>query len=226
MNDKMFVYDYYDNVIPLCKATKAHATNMLLLENNLVVLESLISGVASYLVANDDIDYNRFLYTFFNIPEISKTNTKFKKTKSVVDWRYSESNMTNFLLVENPNMEPVKSPIIDNLEGRINLIDTIYRRVPNWNVVDYQNILRDESSNEYTKLPRSFIDDMVDKKLCDIKINGYTILLSRPFLGDCKKTEYIGYRVINQTNDKIYLKFKQTEPIGNIYTYAAFLLID
>ena len=50
--------------------------------------------------------------------------------------------------------------------------------------------------------------------------------ISAMILGDLKKTEFVGYRLINEDtkNGKITLQFKQQEPTGNIYTYAAFMI--
>ena len=46
---------------------------------------------------------------------------------------------------------------------------------------------------------------MTDKKLCDLNINDNPVLISRPFLGDLKKTKYVGYRILEEDKDKIVL---------------------
>ena len=66
---------------------------------------------------------------------------------------------------------------------------------------------------------------MTNKKLCELNINDHSILISRPFLGDLKKTISVGYKVLYEDDVKMILKFKQSEEIGNIYTIAAFLIV-
>lgn len=219
--NKIVNNDYHKIIIPLCRLLKAHATNALLLPNNVILMQSIIPGIRSYMISNRDIDYSRFLYSYISIPSLSKINTKFKKTKSSIDWK--TSNGVNYLVVSNnDDTDPCEVPIINNPNSVANIIDATYNNIPGWKD-EYPEVLIDESDSEYIKLPDSFIKDMTDKKLCDLNINDNPILISRPFLGDLKKTKYVGYRILEEDKDKIVLKFKQVEELGNIYTYSAFL---
>jgi hypothetical protein len=227
MSDKLFnkniISSYSSSVIPVCRLLKAHATNIMLLPENKILMQPSLNGVRNYMIAKPKVDYSNFVYTYFTIPEISKTNTKFRKTKSEIDWEINDG--TNYLVVKNEEMEPCKSPIINNPNAIKDVINATYKNLPNWDNSNIQNIICDESSSDYNQLSDSFISDMSNKKLCEIKVNGNSILISRPFLGDLKKTEYVGYRIIDEDDSRIVLKFKQVEDLGNIYTYAAFLII-
>ena len=217
--NKELVNNYASTIIPLCRLLKFHATNIMLLPNRLILLQPVISGVRNYMIVNPNVDYSRYLYSYMSIAEISKVNTKFRKTKSEIDWGFN--NGTNYLIVKNEDEEPCKSPIIHNPDAVRDIINGTYQNLPNWN--GDKDHLIDESSSNYTELPSSFIADMLDKKLCELNINGNTALVSKPFLGDLKKTTYVGYKVIDETESSIYVKFKQVEDLGSIYTYAAFL---
>ena len=223
MDDKILISNYHSTIIPICRLLKSHASNIMLLPNNIILLQPLMNGIRNYMVANNKVNYSNFMYTYFSIPEISKVNTKFKKTKSKIDWEID--NGTNYLVVKNEDMDPCKSPIINNPSAIIDVFNGTYKNIPDWENYDYDVLLSDESNSMYTTLPESFIEDMISKKLCELNINGHSILLSRPFLGELKKTTYIGYRVIYEDDMKIVIKFKQTEELGNIYTYAAFLIV-
>ena len=221
--NKSLISNYASSIIPLCRLLKSHATNIMLLPEKLVLLQPSLAGIRNYMIVNSKVDYSNFIYTYFSLSEISKVNTKFRKTKSEIDWELMKG--TNYLVVKNDDMEPCKSPIINNPAAIVDTLTGTYQNIPNWDEKQFQNILCDEHSSNYTKLPESFIEDMVNKKLCELSINGHSILLSRPFLGDLKKTTYVGYRIISEDDNKIVLKFKQCEELGNIYTYAAFLIV-
>ena len=219
--NKAIISAYSSTVIPVCKLLKPHATNIMLLPNNLVLMQASINGIRNYMVLNRDIDTSKFIYTYTSLIDISKINSKFRKTKSAITWEVNDG--TNYLVVANDDMEPFKTPVINNPATVADLLNATYKNIPNWSSNNICDILCDEPNLMYTKLPDKFIEDIVAKKLCDLTINGNTILISRPFLGDLKKTSYVGYRVISEIDGKIVIKFKQTEDIGNIYTYAAFL---
>lgn len=220
--NKTIIANYHSTIIPICKLLKSHATNIMLLPNNLILMQPSMNGIRNYMVCNHNVDYSNFMYTYFSISEISKVNTKFKKTKSEVEW--AVDNGTNYLIIKNEEMNPYKSPIINNPEAVADIINGTYQNLPDWNESNV-NLLKDDSDSEYISLPESFIEDMVNKRLCELVINGHSILLSRPFLGELKKTLSIRYKIVYEDDSKMILKFKQTEEIGNIYTYAAFLIV-
>lgn len=220
---KLVMINYHSNVLPICKLLKSHATNIMLLPNNIILMQPSMNGIRNYMIANNSIDYSNFIYTYFSIPDISKVNTKFKKTKSEIEWSVDDG--TNYLVIKNENMEPYKSPIINNPAAVADILNATYQNLPNWKSEELTDILCDEDNSLYNMLPESFIEDMNGKKLCELNINGHSILLSRPFLGDLKKTLSVGYRVLYEDDVKMILKFKQSEEIGNIYTIAAFLIV-
>ena len=221
--NKLIIANYHSTIIPICKLLKAHASNIMLLPENIILMQPLMTGIRSYMIANSNINYSNFIYTYFSIPEVSKANTKFKKTKSEIEWE--NNNGTNHLIIKNEDMEPCKSPIINNPASVADILAGTYQNIPNWDGNNVKELLCDEKDSEYTILSKSFIDDMVNKKLCELIINGHSILVSRPFLGELKKTISVGYKVIYEDDTKMILKFKQTEELGNIYTFAAFLII-
>ena len=220
---KTIVSNYHSTVIPLCRLMKQHATNIMLLPDNKILMQSLITGIRSYMILNKEYDYSNFLYSFLSIPEISKINTKFRKTKSEIEW--DTNNGVNYLVVKNPDMDPCKVPIINNSDAINDIISATYNNIPDWDSSNIDEFICEESSAEYNKLSEDFIENMLDKKLCEISVNGKSILLARPFLGDLKKTSFIGYRIVSEEDNKLILKFKQIEDLGSIYTYAAFLTI-
>lgn len=221
---KTILSNYSASVIPICRLLKAHATNIMLLSENCILMQPIISGIRNYMIVNPKIDYSTFMNAFISIPEISKVNTGFRKTKSEISWL--SENGTNYLTIKNDGMDLYKTPIINHPESVEDILTGTYQNIPNWSPISYGNhsqVLFDESPSVYTMLPLSFIDDMVDKKLCQLTIDDRVILISRPFLGDLKKTKSVGYRIIEKDENKMVLKFRQEEELGNIYTYAAFL---
>ena len=221
--NKVIVSNYHSTIIPICKLLKAHASNIMLLPDNLILMQPLMTGIRSYMIAKHKIDYSNFIYTYFSLPEISKVNTKFKKTKSEIEW--DTDNGTNYLIIKNDEMDPCKSPVINNPASVADILAGTYQNIPNYDNLSLKELLCDENDSEYEFLPESIIDDMISKKLCELIINGHTILLSRPFLGELKKTLSVGYKVVHEDESKIILKFKQVEELGNIYTFAAFLIV-
>ena len=220
--DKVINNEYASSALKLCKFLKAHATNILLLPDGKILLQPVINGIRNYMIVNPKIDYSNFIYTYFSLSEISKYHSSFRKTKSKIYWE-TEKGIT-YLIIENEDEEPYKSPIMSNPEALSSLLNATYKTIPDWNgSQSFNEILSDEPSSQYTDLGREFLDDMVNKKLCELKVHGQSILVSRPFLGDLKKTEWVGYRLVEEDDTRIVLKFKQVEELGNIYTYAAFL---
>ena len=187
-------------------------------------MQPILSGIRSYMIANQNIDYSAFVYTYLTLPEIAKANTKFRKTKSEIYWETDKG--VQYLVVNNSDSEPVKSPVFTKPDTLDDLIGTSYKNIPNWDC-DINTLVNDRLVDEpdsfYIELGQSFIDDMTNKKLCEIKIKDTAILVSRPFMGDMKKTTFAGYRVVDEDESRFVVKFKQSEKLGNIYTYAAFL---
>lgn len=227
MNDKMekeLIKSYHSTIIPVCRLLKAHSTNAFLLPNGLIALYPPVgmSGVRNYMVLNKEYleDYSKFVYTFFSIPSISKINTKFKKTKSTIDWETSKEGQS-FLVVANDEENLWKSPIIANEDTIKEVLESLYGDSP---LFDIHNT---EEFNEFDEIRNcdEFISDMLDKKLCQINVRDNPILLARPFLGDLKKTKEVRYKVVKETEETITLKFAQVEEMGIIYTYASFLKI-
>lgn len=212
---------YGSTVIDICKLVKPHASNILLLSNNKVLMQPMIAGIRNYMILNSNVDYSTFIYTYFTISEISKANTKFRKTKSEISWETDKG--TEYLVVKNDDMEPVKSLVMTDQSAVNSLFAATYNRIPDIDNPTIDNVIIDEPNSMYIDLGTSFIDDMVNKKLCEIRINNQSILISRPFLGDLKKTQWVGYRVVDEDDFRLVIKFKQVEKIGSIYTYAAFL---
>ena len=225
MIDKMqkeLIKSYHSTIIPLCRLLKAHSTNAFLLPKGLIALYPPVgmSGVRNYMVLNKEYlyDYSKFVYTFFSIPSISKINTKFKKTKSTIDWETSKEGQS-FLVVANDEENLWKSPILANDDTVKEVLESLYGDSP---LFDIHNT---EDFDEFEEIPNceEFISDMLDKKLCQITVRNNPILLARPFLGDLKKTKEVRYKVVKETDETITLKFAQVEEMGTIYTYASFL---
>ena len=89
-------------------------------------------------------------------------------------------------------------------------------------------MLADEPDAMYTPTWPTMPAEMRDRKLCELDVDGYRVLMSRPFMGDLKNTQSISYRVLAIEDDyhgRIFLKFKQVESIGNIYHFAAFMKV-
>ena len=225
MNEKTLTKNinniYGSTVIDICKLLKPHATNILLLSDNKILMQPTIAGIRNYMILNSAIDYSIFIYTYFTLTEISKANTKFRKTKSQISWETEKG--VEYLIVKNDDMDPVKSLVMSDRSAIDSLFAATYTNLPNIDTPSIDNILIDEPNSSYVDLGQSFINDMVNKKLCEIHIGEQSILISRPFLGDLKKTQWVGYRVVDEDDSRMVLKFKQEEKLGNIYTYAAFL---
>ena len=225
MNEKVLLKNinncYGSTIIDICKLMKPHATNILLLPNNKLLMQPIIPGIRSYMILNSEIDYSPFMFTYFTLSEISKANTKFRKTKSEISWETEKG--TEYLVVSNADMDPVKSLVMTDQSAVHSLFAATYSRIPNVDNPTIENVIDDDPNSMYIDLGSAFIDDMVNKKLCEIRINNQSILISRPFLGDLKKTQWVGYRVVDEDDFRLVVKFKQVEKIGSIYTYAAFL---
>ena len=99
---KTIITNYHSSVLPICKLLKSHATNIMLLPNNIVLMQPVMSGIRNFMIVNNKVDYSNFIYTYFSIPDISKVNTKFKKTKSEIEWLVD--NGTNYLVIKNEDI--------------------------------------------------------------------------------------------------------------------------
>ena len=148
----------YSNVIAICRLLKPHATNIMLMEDGKILMQPVIPGIRNYMVCNTDIDYTPFIHTYFSLPMISGINTKFKKTKSDIDWNVKDG--TKYLVIENPDMEPYETPIMSNDRGRQNLITATYNKVPGWEDIG-EDILCSEPDSEYIELPNEIIERML-----------------------------------------------------------------
>lgn len=214
----------YQEVINVCRMVKSHATNALLLENGLVVLQPIIPEIANYAILNDPMAYPRFCRMYINLGEIAPVNTKFKKTLSSIQWNAQDGIAT--VTISNQDMEPYSVYLFTEGYMVDSVLDTAYSRVPGWGDIR-QGILVDEPDDIYVSA-EGLAADLAAKKMCKLVVNGNQIMISRPFLGDTKSTELVLYRLIHEDpddNGKIILKFKQKEKYGNIYTYACFLKI-
>lgn len=220
MIDKALAKSYSD-VIALCKLLKPHATNMMLLDDGLVLLQPTIPGIRNYMISN--LDFSVFQNTFFNLATVSSINSKFKKTKSDIDW--VEEDSTRYLVISNPEAEPYKIPIFNNERTISELLNDTYSNIPKWNLKKDLVLVDDIDTEDYFSLGEDFITSMNNKELCEINIFGNPIYLSRPFLGSLKKTRKVGIRVVDESDTSVTYKFCQQEELGNIYTYAAFMKI-
>lgn len=220
---KNIISSYHSTIIPICRLLKPHATNIMLLPENIILMQPAMNTVRSFMVLNQDIDFFPFLYTYFSIPEVSKINTKFKKTKSTIDWKLKDG--VNYLVIKNEDMDEYETPIINNPAAVADIINATYTNLPNWSSMTFNRDYLNDESSKYSELPNDFLDDMKNKKLCEIEANGHTILLARPFLGDLKNTSSVEYMVVYEDDFKITLKFRQRESLGDIYTYASFLIV-
>ena len=214
----------YTDVIAVCKLLRTHATNALLLDNGVIAMQPIIDGIRNYMVLHDSYAYPRFRKLYMNLGEIAAVNTKFKKTRSSIQW-YSHEGAT-YIEIKNEDQDPYRVYVLTNPSVVEGLLDQIYKRVPYWSDCR-QAILSDEPDEMYTSC-EGLAYDLFDKKMCRIVVNGNQLMFSKPFLGDTKNTELISYRVVSEDPDpdgRITVKFKQKEKLGNIYTYASFLKI-
>lgn len=211
----------YQRVIEMSRLLKSHATNALLLPGDLVILEPIIPTVRSYFIPYKPIP-KEFVYLYLNLSTISKVNSKFKKTMSILEWIAKDD--TSYMQIRNPEQDPYDIYIIDHKETIKDMISELYSRVPPFDTPMIEKLV-DEPDELYTRCD-GLAGELADKKLCTVIANNYPMIISKPFLGDTKKTNAIMYRVIQEDfgpTGKIYVKFKQKEAIGNIYTYAAFM---
>ena len=217
----------YQNVIDICKLLKPHATTALLVENGLVITQPIIEGIRNYMILDNPAAYPRFNNLYINVSEIASYHTKFKKTMTDIDWE--SSNGETFMVLTNPDMDPYRVHILTDTETIEDLINREYQSVPGWKE-DPASILTNDPDEMFTKLPDDIPLNLSLKRMCEISVGGhqYRIMISRPFLGDTKNTQWLGYRVIAEDageKGRITLKFKQKEKLGNIFTYASFLKI-
>ena len=209
----------FSKFVKLTKKLKSHATNLCLLDNGLVLLQSIIPGVKAYATVDVDGDeyWHGMKYLYIGIVQFNEELANFSKSSSEILWKIKD-NMT-YLVLSNKDESKFEYPILDKEEVRKDLIQSTYGSIPDWD--DSQ--LEDEVDDIYINLGPDFIKAMVEKNLCEIPVVDTSIFISRPFLGDLKNTSYLGYRIYKNYDDKIILKFKQKEDLCTIYTYAAFI---
>ena len=223
--NKEKIVDYYNNIIPLCKLLKSHATNIMLLKNNLVLIHPLMKGVRSYMIINDNkINYDYYTNSLIGLVDITSVNTKFRKTKSGVYGSVGSEPDTYSIIVAASEDNFIEIPVYTNDATINSVINATYISLPHWNFSDKDEILSDDISG-FTRIPTSVIYDMNEKRLCEVVIDDYIVLLSKPFLGNLKDTTALYYKIVDETDDKICVKFRQEEELGNIYTYAAFIKV-
>ena len=211
----------YSHVIDICRMLKSHGTTAVLLDNGLVVMEPIIENIRNYAILHTGSLFPRFRKLYINLGEISSVNAKFKKTMSGIRWRTSGDLPCMEIL--NKDQEPYQIFILQYLEE---FLDRTYEKIPGWSEIR-QGVLCDEPDDLYTPC-EGLAYDLSEKKMCRVIANGNQLMFSKPFLGDTKNTQIIGFRVIKEDpgpEGKITVKFKQKEKLGNIYTYASFLKI-
>ena len=222
----------YSKVIDLCKKLKPHATNIALFENY-IYMDSAIDGVIAFCVPN--VDYSRFVNLYYDMSQISDFHREFKVTKSCLEYEKDE-NGQYFLVINNEkDDEPHRVLLLNNN-------DTIHQM----EIDRYQVILKLEGVSTIEELMKKlqypsekvqYIDEiierMVNKQLCEIHLTDedgvdYPILISKPFLGDLKKTKHVTIELIQKSTEEnpyFIVRFRQAEEWGDVYTYAGFLKI-
>lgn len=232
MIDKKLANQYGD-VIAICKALKPHATNLLFTDSEgHVMLQPTLSGILNWAKLRDDeVEISSFVHTYMNIPEATSANTKFRKTKSDIDWIVKEGE--RYLVVKNPDGPDLEQPVITSYQSRDAFYQKIYKKLLNDNHYEGVLPLQDIPDGYFEELPMELCDMMVGKKLCEVTVGGHSFYMSRPFLGDLKKTEWLGACLIyirepdaGEVTRKAFVYFKQREPLMEIYTYGAFLILE
>ena len=231
MIDKKLANQYGD-VIAICKALKPHATNLLFTDcEGHVMLQPILGGILNWAkLRTDEVDISQFVHTYMNIPEATSVNTKFRKTKSDIDWIVKDGQ--RFLAITNPDGTSMEQPIISDFNSRDRFYQKIYKKILN---PQFEGILplTDIPDGYFDELPLELCTQMVGKKMCEVSASGHSFYISRPLLGDLKKTEWLGVRLIyirepeeGECARKAFVFFKQREPLMEIYTYGAFLVLE
>lgn len=226
MIDKKLANEY-GMLANVCKCLKPHASLALFLDDHVIALESHQDMMLCYAVAAPDVHYDSFVHTLHNIIKNTSYNTKYRKTKSDISWTMHDGK--RYVTITNPNMDPLDIPIVNQVPVRERYFATIYGRIYELGLEDFW--LKDLPDSMFTQIPQQFIDDMNDKKMCTLNFGpGRTSIVSRPFLGDLKKTEYLGYTMLdeddpNLDSPRFRVLFKQREAYCDIYTLAAFLIL-
>lgn len=211
---------------PLIKGTRSMASNLLYLSNGLVILQPYVQKTKSYMIINPEYVNPRFNNHYFHVPKFSSALSKFKKTKSECSW-VSTDGQPWFRILNPDAEEPCDTYIMKSNEEVAYFLNDEFQRIPGW-ASERMNMLQDESDALYTPTDPDLPKDMRERRLCELDVDGYLVLISRPFMGDLKNTEAILYRVLDiesSPHGRIFLKFKQKEPIGNIYSFAAFMKV-
>lgn len=217
----------YGCLANVCKCLKPHAALAMFLEDRVIALESHQDMMLCYAVAAPDMQYDSFVYTLHNIIKNTSYNTKFRKTKSDIDWTMRD--MKRYVTITNPGMNPLDIPIINTKSVRAQYLSSIYGRIHELDLDDFW--LKDLPDSMFTQISQEFIDTINDKKLGELHFApGREAIVSRPFLGDLKKTEYLGYTLLDEDaptvdSPRFRVLFKQREAYCDIYTLCAFLII-
>lgn len=227
MVDKLF-NKRYNEVIAIEKELRKFATNMFLLPNGVIALESSLIGSVRF--AKTHIPYDEFMYAYYAIESVHPYHSKFKVTKSELsvetrdidtfikirnaDDKYSEYDV----LILNPsNIQSTLRKIYERLLVHLN--------IPNVDNVDvFKFLLRETEEPEGVYLPKNVIDKVIcDKKSAPIELFGQTMFLARELFGYTNRTEDICARKVCEDAKSIIVCFKQLHSIGSIYTYARFM---
>ena len=212
----------YTQVIKMARFLKPFATNLIINNSSIIWMQPKVEGCIQYFIPGN-FDFPNFRGLMMNIWEASRYHSKFKKSLSELSWEKDDSDQI-YLIIKNQEMNEYRIPVISDNRQFESLLVSIYSKIPGWKS-DPENHLIQEPDYNFIESEPELAYNLAEKKQCSIDVDGTTIYFSRPFLGDTKKTYWIGYRVIYSDDKKVILKFKQREDLGNVYTYAAFLRI-
>lgn len=232
----------YTNMIELCKKLKPHATN-LMVQKNYVLMMPIVTWVRNFCVLTDDtIDVEscrRYHHLLYDLSQSSEIHKHFKVTKTDLDWIKENDDVYLQLTFNSDELEDNvrKIPLMTNENAISELEHSTYGKILSYEncktMEELINKLNHESDSNYHDFPEHDIERIKKKLICveDVIADsgiGYRIIVSRPFLGELKNTEWVKYKVIQEpttTNQMFIVRFIQKEPFGYIYTYAAFLYI-
>lgn len=226
MVDQSLNKEFSNKIGPLIKGTRAIASNLMYLSNGLTIIQPMVQKSKSYAIIKPEYQSDLFNRHYFNVPRTSLMLSKFKKTKSECSWiNFDEQS---FFRILNPDSnEPLDTYVMKSDQEVEYFLDDEFKKVPGWNELGV-SMLIDEPDSEFMPTDPNIPEDLRDRKLCELDADGYRILVSRPFMGDFKNTEYLGFRILkieDHPHGRIFIKFKQKEPIGNIYSFAAFMKV-
>lgn len=232
MLDKRLANQYGD-VISICRALKPHATNLCFMtDSGLTLLQPVIGSILNWVKLNtSEVDIGPFIHTYMNIAEATSVNAKFRKTKSEIDWVLEDR--TRMLHIRNPDGTELKSPVFALNETREALYNKVYKRVLEEKERFVHMPFEEFPDSWFEPISMDIVEPMLKKFQVQIEVGGHAILISRPLFGDLKKTEWLGGKILavrDRTEDdptcKAWVYFKQREPLMDIYTYGAFLILE